>query len=836
MVLGKVNAAVSRRPAVPAAILFILGIALHGLLPHRPILLLCVLAVLIVGAVLFIHRSWQSTGFVAIAIGLSGGISARLSEFNYAPNHIGAFATDEPRLCWIEGTVRDTPRLIEADSTGRPMPDKQVISLAVRAVRSWNGWVPATGGMPVTISPPAPDLAAGDVVQLLGRIEQPQPAMNPGAFDSAVHYRRERVLTVMHVTRPYDVRILSRAPRLTLPLVSIRDTSRRLLDRGFDQAHSADRALLRALVFGDREPAVRDVQDDFIRSGTTHLLAANGSRIAMLAALVYLLCRLLRLPPRPALAVLTCVITLFGFLTMPAAEALRPTVVCAAVGLGTIGRRGIDSLQMLSIAAVALLVPRPLDLYGAGFQLSFVIVAGLILFTGPVLRWVESFENRDKKVAQSFEPQTSSRRFRKWLRVWVIRAVVAGTVAWVAALPLITWHFEQLNPLTVPFGILLSPLAVLALGGGFFKILLTAICPGLVGAWASMANVPAACLRHAVHWLAAAPLADLPMAKPSVGMILLFYLLLFAPMIHWPKKPVRWCARLAPACGCVFVAILPLCAGFAPWSGGGRDVRVTILSVGAGQCVVVEPSGGGIVVLDCGSSSNSDLMRTCIEPFLRHEQCRSIRSIWLSHGDYDHISATPHLVPEYGAKEVITSPHFRRHAHESKPCESILAGLDQSRQSPRLVVQGDRVRIGTDAEIEVLWPPAGSTFNSNNCGLVLRLTCAGRSILFPADIQEPAERALLANPSSLRSDLLVAPHHGSAETTTLQFVRAVNPKLIVASNDSRLTKKQRIFEQEMKAFSLLRTSRCGAITIDVNRDGTFRVTPFLTHPALPIDH
>jgi len=96
-----------------------------------------------------------------------------------------------------------------------------------------------------------------------------------------------------------------------------------------------------------------------------------------------------------------------------------------------------------------------------------------------------------------------------------------------------------------------------------------------------------------------------------------------------------------------------------------------------------------------------------------------------------------------------------------------------------------------DVTLDVLWPPATGKYNSNNAGLVLRLNCAGRSILFPADIQEPAERELLKHPEMLRADILVAPHHGSAEGTTPQFVAAVHPMAILASNDGRLTMKQR---------------------------------------------
>jgi len=152
-----------------------------------------------------------------------------------------------------------------------------------------------------------------------------------------------------------------------------------------------------------------------------------------------------------------------------------------------------------------------------------------------------------------------------------------------------------------------------------------------------------------------------------------------------------------------------------------------------------------------------------------------------------------------------------------------------------MATRGDRFRIGNGAEIEVLWPPANCSFNSNNAGLVLRLTCGGRSVLFPADIQESAERVLLKHPGELKSDVLVAPHHGSAEGTTLQFIRAVAPKVILSSNDSRLTRKQRLFDSETAGIPLYRTSRYGAISVEIGPTGTVKIIPFHGNRAVTLN-
>ena len=74
---------------------------------------------------------------------------------------------------------------------------------------------------------------------------------------------------------------------------------------------------------------------------------------------------------------------------LPVAEALRPVLPCAAVGFAAWRGRSVDGFHLLALTALLLLVFSPLDLYSAGFQLGFVIVAGMMLMLPPALRGCE---------------------------------------------------------------------------------------------------------------------------------------------------------------------------------------------------------------------------------------------------------------------------------------------------------------------------------------------------------------------------------------------------------------------------------------------------------------
>jgi competence protein ComEC len=272
--------------------------------------------------------------------------------------------------------------------------------------------------------------------------------------------------------------------------------------------------------------------------------------------------------------------------------------------------------------------------------------------------------------------------------------------------------------------------------------------------------------------------------------------------------------------------------------GARTDLSVTFLAVGAGQCAVVEPPSGRVALIDAGSASLGDALFKCIGPFLRHEGYESVDSVFITHANLDHFSAVAELVEGYGVREVLTAHQFRAHSKDNVPAEALLSALDRIERPPRTVAPGDRIPLGRDSAIEILWPdpnlPA-DMLSENDASLVFRLGHGEQSILITGDIQDDAMRQLLKSPGKLRADVLVAPHHGSSETLTKQFVTAVAPRYVICSNDRTLTRKQVRLDRIVKesGAELLRTHTCGAITVRLGAAGDVVVDTFLPVDRAP---
>jgi competence protein ComEC len=452
-------------------------------------------------------------------------------------------------------------------------------------------------------------------------------------------------------------------------------------------------------------------------------------------------------------------------------------------------------------------------------------VLALMIFSKPFVEWARSLSGDDLVLPQTRNVPLVKRASRRINRGF-FDAFCVGIVAWIVSMPLIVFHFSQINPWAIVCGIILAPFVFASLIGGLAKLVLTLLWPSLSGAWAILAAAPIAAMRHVLTWLSHLPGSDFPIPAMPLWMLLLCYAFMLLWLVPMPRPKLKLLLRAAPVTACFIAILLPLRrvkSAVLP-----DELSFTLLSLGAGQCAVLETPSGRTILIDAGSSSMADVLGKAIGPYLRATQHASVDSMLLTHCDYDHISAAASIAQVYEVREVLTGSGFRTHARGNVPAEALLRTLESLDIPPRVVEPGQHIPLGRGAELEILWPPSNSEgLSSNDSAVVAQIRYAGRSILITGDIQDAAEAALSKSPQLLHADVLIAPHHGSSEATTEAFLRAVSPSSILSSNDRTLTGKQKRFDQIVGPSPLYRTNRCGAITVRISGEGVVRVEPFV---------
>ncbi|MCY2954748.1 MAG: ComEC/Rec2 family competence protein [Planctomycetota bacterium] len=850
--ISSLSCSLSRRPFLSAAALFILGIFAHAHVAPRPALYLClatscVLLCLLTNLVQIRRPRIAIGGFLpdallAASVLLAGTTTAQLESSFYPPHHIAHFTSDQAHLAQLEMRITQRPRTITNSQSGRrPSLPHQITQAEVLRVRTTTGWQPATGTITIQIAEPVASLAIAQHIKALGTLFRPLPATNPGQFDWANYYRDQRILASFHIRSSGTVQILA-SPRPTL-LDSLRQSVRNTLESGFSPDQSLDHALLRALVLGDSDPQLRDVQDYFVRTGTSHHLAISGMHIAVLGALVLGFCRLLLLRPRVSVWISLLFVIVYGLVALPSPPVVRSVLLCVACGVGMLSRRSLDGVQLLALSVFAMLVYHPLDLYNAGFQLSFGTVLGLMFFARPTLTFLRT-RNIHDQVAAAFRKPTAFQSLASPIRRHLLEGTVAGVIAWLVSAPLIALHFNQLNPYAIPASLILAIPVFLGLVGGFLKIIFTLLIPPFAPYFADLAALPISLMRRLVELLAQIPGNDAPFARPPLWSIFLFYLLLALPLLLHPRSPagtpspsrsslrrlVSSSLRFTPLLAILCILFFPLL--LCPASTPPGQFRLTLLSIGTGQCAVVQLPSNKIIFIDAGSSSYSDISHRTVAPFLKSIGLSQIDSLFISHANIDHFSAASEAIATHSIQHVYVSCLFQTHAASDPLAAGLLQTLGSRNLSPQILAVGQKLPLDPDTTLEVLWPPSNYPMATNDSSLVLRLTCHGRSILFPGDIERLAQMELLVKPQLLRSDVLIAPHHGSSVRTTAQFLAAVNPEVILASNDHTLTSRQLYFDTLATRCRVYRTGTSGAVTLTIPPTGELRLTTFLRNPLM----
>ena len=581
---------------------------------------------------------------------------------------------------------------------------------------------------------PSQQPAVGERWRLRVRLKPPWSFRNPGGFDYEAWLFRQRIGATGYVRE-------GKGERLDTPAWYRPAAWRQALHHALERQERPGGAVIQALALGARH-GLTDAQWDLSRAtGTSHLMAISGLHVGLVAGLGFTLTRLvwgafpalvtrLAAPRAGALAAMLGSLgyaALAGF-SIPTQRALIMIwLVCGAVWL----QRQVHPLNTLGLALILVLLYDPLAVLGSGFWLSFGAVLLLVLFYLQLRR----------------QAPAVTRARRGW------RLVQAQLLLSLGLMPLTLLNFHTAawlsplaNLLAIPWvSLLVVPLTLLGVAA-------FALAPTAAQTLWSLAGLAYVALEWLLRQLAGLPLAELQLARPlwtvvaATGGVL--------GLLLGRGRPWR-----QALCG---LLLLPLLLYPAPRPPPG-SAWVDVLDVGQGLAVTVR-TRDHTLIYDTGPrfASGLDTGEAVLLPFLRTTGRRRPDVLMVSHGDNDHSGGAASLIAATRPRRILRSDPLAA-APDAQPCRDG-QGWDWD---------GVRFRI--------LHPGAESGAGRNDASCVLLIeTAAGARLLLPGDIEAAAEYALLRRHGpALQADLLLSPHHGSRTSSTVSFIRAVSPALVI---------------------------------------------------------
>jgi competence protein ComEC len=270
---------------------------------------------------------------------------------------------------------------------------------------------------------------------------------------------------------------------------------------------------------------------------------------------------------------------------------------------------------------------------------------------------------------------------------------------------------------------------------------------------------------------------------------------------------------------------------------GHSELRMTVIDVGQGSSALMELPGGPCVLVDGGGFHDNrfDVGARVVGPFLWKKKIATVETVVLSHPHPDHLNGLLFIARHFDVREVWTN---QEHA-ETDPYRDFLEIV--SEKNIRVVELKDLIepRMINGVRFQVLYPPLDFLERKaqdgwrtrNNNSLVLKVSFRDISFILPGDIETEAENELTSlSCTTLKSNVLLVPHHGSQSSSTTRFLRCVGPDIAVISSGWKNIfgfSHQKILKRyQTQGCQVFRTNRHGAITITT--DGTnISVKPFL---------
>lgn len=286
----------------------------------------------------------------------------------------------------------------------------------------------------------------------------------------------------------------------------------KLLERYRQQGLEDDAyALVAAMTLGDKTAIDKDLRQTYNISGAAHVLALSGLHMGIIYAALTLLTfgRRRRIVTQ---ALIVIALWAFVFLVGMPASAVRAAAMLSLYALLTLGYREKASINALAFTALVMLSISPYTLFDVGFQMSFLAVLSILVWTPVLNDWVSP---------------TLQRRWPPLRWAWGLTAVTLA--AQLGVVPLIAYYFGRIST----YFLLSSFVAIPAVTVIVWLALATLLIPGLTPVLTAVTNGLNACL-DAISRL---PGANIEGLRPTLLQVCLTYVLILC--VYWMTEIVK---------------------------------------------------------------------------------------------------------------------------------------------------------------------------------------------------------------------------------------------------------------------------------------------------------
>ncbi len=578
-----------------------------------------------------------------------------------------------------------------------------------------------------------PELRPGDTVEgtFLIRLTIPD-----GKRESA-WFQGNGIFLIAHQKDQVQIAPAEEIPQWCFPAL-LRKNILGMLDSLFPEDVSP---FAKALLLGDSRDLDYAADTAFKVSGIRHIIAVSGLHVSILYGLVCVFTLRRRF--------LTAMVGIPALLLFAAVAGFTPSVIRACIMvwlmlLAMVFDREYDAPTALAFAVLVMLAVNPMSVTSVSLQLSAGCVAGILLFNSAINRWLKQKFPKKKGMAAK-------------LRDMLCSSISVTLSAMSLITPLSAWYFGTVSLISVLTNLLTLWVVNLIFNGLVVTGVLYLLLPGMAALLAGILSWPIRYVLFTAKALASVPMAAVyTQSIYIVFWLILVYILLV--LFLGMKKKQPW---MLLCCGLLGLCIALTASWLEPLT---AHTQITMLDVGQGQAILLQSQGKTFLV-DCGGSSDTETADTVAETLLSQGISR-LNGIILTHYDRDHAGALHNLLTRVGTDYLFVPDTQHEMVEPETTAQTVYVweDLELSFGSTSLKIYGP-VYSGPDNENSLC-----VLFDTEKC-----------DILITGDRSAFGERMLIRRRTLPDVDILVAGHHGAADSAGEELLRKVTPETVLIS-------------------------------------------------------
>lgn len=666
-----------------------------------------------------------------------------------------------------------------------------------------------------------PNVKIGNIIKVRGKLRQFEEAANKGNFDSRKYYLslgfygKIEAGTIEIINSDYSG---IRQGLYELRMEIIERLEKLCSDNnGIFSIINNKNGIIGAIILGDKTDIDSDIKELYSVSGIAHILAISGLHISFIGMAIY---RLLRRRFRFlfSAAVSIPVVLSFGIMSGFGISTIRAIIMFILKIIGEVLGRKYDAITAISLAGLVLLVQNPFVVCNSGFQMSFGAIIAIVL----ILPIVEEILNTDNKI---------------------IKVISANITISLIMNPILAWNYYELPTFSFLLNIVVVPLMsvviVSSIAGifcscimfGFGKVVIFPGC-GILELYTFLCNI-----------INKSSVASIVVGQPKVTIIIVYYAILLVVLFGLKNIRTKYTraekerniikretglvlekkakkerrikgqnVKLRLACIVGFL-LLNCLIYYIPNPG----FYITFISVGQGDGILIHGDNGTKVMVDGGSTSEKQVAKNCIVPYLKAEGIGTIDYSIITHTDKDHISGILEILENNNSNRIriknLVMPDINM---KDDTYNELIEKAKLKKINVLYIKKGDTLSLGK-TKIKCIYPETTTTASDKNdyC-TVLSVKNKTSKILLTGDISKEIEEKIKDDIEENYTVLKVA-HHGSNYSSSEKFLKKVNPKysiISVGKNNSYGHPGNETMERLRKQGGVIyRTDEKGGITI-----------------------